>query len=110
MPVMVLTPRADRTTSAPTPSPTKVVRSTKKAAPATKKPPPKVGKVTVRVTPAAEVLFGGKSYGVTPIPPVEVPAGTATFTLRNKKLKVTRKVSVKVPPGGSVVLKADLLK
>ncbi|MFT3709503.1 MAG: serine/threonine-protein kinase [Archangium sp.] len=80
-----------------------------------RKPPPvikkaKPGRVTVRVNPWAEVLYGGRSLGTTPIPPVEVPAGTATFTLRNTQLGVSRKVSVKVPAGGNVVLKADLFK
>jgi serine/threonine-protein kinase len=80
-----------------------------------RKPPPpikkaKPGRVTVRVNPWAEVLYGGRSLGTTPIPPVEVPAGTATFVLRNTQLGVSRKVSVKVPAGGSVVLKADLFK
>ncbi len=74
------------------------------------KRPVKTGRVTVRVNPWAEVLYGGKNLGTTPIPPIEVPAGTASFVLRNNQLGVTRKVSVKVPPGGSVVLKADLFK
>ncbi len=82
------------------------------------RPPPKrparkvtkTGRVTVRVNPWAEVLYGGKNLGTTPLPPVEVPAGTASFVLRNNQLGVSRKVSVKVPAGGSVVLKADLFK
>lgn len=70
--------------------------------------PARPGKVSLRVNPYAEVFYAGKSLGVTPLPPVEVPAGTQTFTLKNAELKVTRKVTVKVPAGGSVVLKADL--
>lgn len=70
----------------------------------------KPGRVTVRVNPWAEVSYGGRVLGTTPLPPIEVPAGTAVFTLRNSQLGVTRRVSVKVPPGGSVVLKADLFK
>jgi hypothetical protein len=82
-----------------------------KPRPVVKRPPaPKPGKVTVRVNPWAQVSLGGKSLGTTPLPPIEVPAGTATFTLKNDQLGVTRKVSVKVPAGGSVVLKADLFK
>ncbi|MBK7857995.1 MAG: hypothetical protein IPJ65_23100 [Archangiaceae bacterium] len=42
--------------------------------------------------------------------PITVPAGTATFTLRNKQLGVTKQVSIRVPAGGEVVLKADLFK
>lgn len=72
--------------------------------------PARTGRVTIRVNPWAEVSFGGRTLGTTPLPPVEVPAGTATFVLRNAQLGVTRRVSVKVPAGGSVVLKADLFK
>ncbi|MBL8918557.1 MAG: serine/threonine protein kinase [Myxococcaceae bacterium] len=90
------------------------------ARPVVKKPPvkapppppkkPKTGKVTVRVNPWAEVYLANKKLGVTPFNPVEVPAGSATFTLKNSQLGVTRKVTVKVPPGGNVVLRADLFK
>jgi serine/threonine-protein kinase len=72
--------------------------------------PAKMGKVTVRVNPWAQVSYGGKNLGTTPLPAIEVPPGLATFVLKNDQLGVTRKVSVKVPPGGSVVLKADLFK
>ncbi len=72
--------------------------------------PARTGRVTIRVNPWAEVSLGGRSLGTTPLPPVEVPAGTATFVLKNSQLGVTRKVSIKVPPGGAVVLKADLFK
>ncbi len=74
------------------------------------KRPAKTGRVTVRVNPWAQVSFGGKNLGTTPLPAIEVPAGTATFVLKNDQLGVTRKVTVKVPAGGSVVLKADLFK
>ena len=85
-----------------------VVKPVVKKAPPPKKP--KTGRVTVRVNPWAEVYFANKKLGVTPFDPVEVPAGSATFTLKNSQLNVTRKVTVKVPPGGSVVLRADLFK
>ncbi|MBM4781499.1 MAG: serine/threonine protein kinase [Archangiaceae bacterium] len=70
----------------------------------------KTGRVTVRVNPWAEVYFSNRKLGVTPFDPVEVPAGSATFTLKNSQLGVTRKVTVKVPAGGNVVLRADLFK
>jgi serine/threonine-protein kinase len=66
--------------------------------------------VTVKVNPWAEVIYEGRSYGVTPVAPITVPAGTATFTLKNSKLGITKKVTIKVPSGGEVVLKADLAK
>jgi eukaryotic-like serine/threonine-protein kinase len=71
---------------------------------------PRPGRVTVRVNPWAEVIYEGRNYGVTPVAPITVPAGTATFTLRNKQLGVTKRVSIRVPSGGEVVLKADLIK
>lgn len=97
------------------PTPIAVKPAEVKPAVVEKKKPPEVkkvvvrnGKVTLRVNPYAEVFYGGKSLGVTPMAPVEVPSGTQTFTLKNPELKVTRQVKIKVPPGGSVVLKADL--
>jgi hypothetical protein len=71
---------------------------------------PRPGRVTVKVTPWAEVIYLGRNYGVTPVAAITVPAGIATFTLRNKQLGVTKKVTIKVPAGGEVVLKADLVK
>ncbi|MEW6431841.1 MAG: serine/threonine-protein kinase [Myxococcota bacterium] len=112
MPELVLTPPpvdAGPVEAPPPPKPSRVVKKPPPPRPP-KKVAPKPGRVTVRVNPWAEVLYGGKSYGITPIPAIEVPSGTATFTLRNNQLRVTRKVSVKVPPGGNVVLKADLFK
>lgn len=73
-------------------------------------PKPKPGKVTVWVNPYAEVFYRGRSLGFTPIPALEVPAGVAQFTLKNKQLGVTRKVSIEVPAGGEVVLRADLFE
>jgi hypothetical protein len=76
-----------------------------------RKPPPRLGRVRVRVNPWAEVFYGGKSYGVTPLKrPIEVPPGTATFVLKNPQLGVNRKVTVKVTAGADVLLKADLFK
>jgi serine/threonine-protein kinase len=111
MPELELTPPPPNALPPPSSAPTKPPKVVKK--PPRKKPTsptPKTGKVMVRVNPWAEVLYAGKSYGVTPIAPIEVPSGTATFTLKNEQLKVTRKVSVKVPAGATVVLKADLFK
>ena len=68
------------------------------------------GRVNVLVNPWAEVLIGGKSYGVTPIDPVPLPAGTQVITLRNKELNIERKVTVQVPSSGSIEVRADLLK
>ena len=69
---------------------------------------PATGRVALKVSAGAEVFYGRHSLGITPMEPVEVPSGTATFVLRHRKLGVTRKVSVRVPPGGTVVLRVDL--
>ncbi|MBX5483076.1 MAG: serine/threonine protein kinase [Myxococcaceae bacterium] len=100
------------------PSPTRRSRSTTRthqvaarepAAPAAPEVPA-TGRVVLRVNPWAEVFWRGHSMGVTPIDPVEVPAGRQVFTLRNPNLKLERKVSVDVQPGQEVILKADLLE
>lgn len=72
--------------------------------------PKKTGHVAFKVRPWADVSFGGKSLGRTPMNPVTVPAGPATFTLKNRRLGVTRKVTVKVLAGGTVTLRADLTR
>lgn len=72
---------------------------------------PKSGRVVVRANPWAEVFFNGKSYGVTPLRgSIEVPSGKAAFVLKNSQLGVTRSFSVRVPPGETVTLKADMTK
>jgi hypothetical protein len=75
-----------------------------------RKRPPRTGKVALRVHPYAEVFYEGRRLGVTPIQPVEVPAGVAQFVLKNKELGITRKVSVKVAGGAEVMLKENLLE
>jgi serine/threonine-protein kinase len=68
------------------------------------------GTVVLRVNPWAEVFHGGKSLGLTPMDPVQVAAGRQRFVLKNSQLGVEKSVEVKVPAGGRVVLKADLLE
>lgn len=113
MPPLVLlpleaSPRADEPPTAPEVQPADAppakVKKRRRRAPA------RVGRVTLRVQAGTEVFYRGKSYGVTPLPPLEVPSGRAIFTLRNQASGVTRRVSVRVPAGGRVVLRADLSK
>jgi serine/threonine-protein kinase len=66
------------------------------------------GKVDLRVKPWAEVFEGKKSFGVTPMPPLELNAGKHTLTLRNSDLSVEKHVSVKVPRDGVVTVRVDL--
>ncbi|SEU33999.1 serine/threonine-protein kinase [Stigmatella erecta] len=67
------------------------------------------GTVSLRVNPWAEVLYAGKSLGVTPMAPFELPSGTHTLTLVNQDLDVKRKVRVVVPANKQVVLRINLL-
>jgi serine/threonine protein kinase len=80
-------------------------------APAAVKPVPRgSGKLDLRVNPWAEVFEGKKSLGITPMPPLELSAGVHQLTLKNSELKVSRSITVKVPKGGTVVQRIDLLE
>lgn len=70
----------------------------------------KVGRVAVKSSAGVEVMYGGRSLGKTPMAPVSVPAGIAHFTLKNARLGVTRKVTVKVPVGGLVTVRVDMTR
>ncbi len=72
--------------------------------------PTKPGKVALRVNPWAEVFYKGKSLGITPLPPVELPPGKQLIVLRNKELGRQRKVNVVVPSGSEVQLKVDMFE
>ncbi len=74
------------------------------------KKPAAPGRVVFQITPWAEVFHAGKAIGLTPLPPLSVGAGEQEFTLVNEDLKVRRKVTVRVPPGGQAILKADLFR
>ncbi len=67
------------------------------------------GTVTLRVNPWAEVFLGGKSLGITPIDPVVLPAGSHTFVLKNSRLGLEKRLETRVPAGGDIIVKADLL-
>ncbi len=69
----------------------------------------RTGKLVVRVNPWAEVWLGKRKLGITPLPPLVLPAGRVTVTLKNPELKAVRSERVRVPPGGEAVLKVDLL-
>ena len=74
--------------------------------PAPKTPRKKrTGKVVFRLSPGFEVFLGNRSLGVTPLKPMTLAAGTALFTVKNVKSGAAKKVSLRVPAGGSVQLK-----
>lgn len=68
------------------------------------------GLVQARVNPYAEIYLGAKRLGVTPMPPFKLPAGTHVLTLKNPELQLTRKVTVRVQPGQTTVLRVDLME
>ncbi len=72
---------------------------------------PQLGKVIFRISPWADVSVDGRELGVTPMSPVDLPAGDHLFTLANPALHTKKSLRVVVPPGGrSVVLKADMFE
>ncbi|MBX7117207.1 MAG: serine/threonine protein kinase [Myxococcaceae bacterium] len=68
---------------------------------------PKTGRVVFKLPPKVEVTHNGKRVGVTPLPALDLPPGSATFNLKQRATGVTRKVTVKVTAGGEVALKAE---
>ncbi len=79
--------------------------------PGQKKHPPRFGKVVFKVNPGVEVFLGNRSLGVTPLKgPITLPVGPVTFTLKNQKTGLAKKVSSRVVGGTAVTLKAEVLK
>lgn len=67
----------------------------------------RTGKVIFKLPAKVEVSLNGKRIGVTPVAPLELPPGSATFALRHKASGASRKVTVKVTAGNEVVVRAD---
>ncbi|MBI3183630.1 MAG: serine/threonine protein kinase [Myxococcales bacterium] len=68
---------------------------------------PQKGTVRFRVYPYAEVLLNGRSYGVTPLEPIELYEGRYTFELVNTQEKATATREVDVSPGRETQVKVD---
>jgi serine/threonine-protein kinase len=73
-------------------------------------PPAKdeVGFVTLDTSPWTKVSEGGRSYGVTPIVRVQLPAGPHTFTLENPERGIKSQVTVVVKAGETVTKRMAL--
>ncbi len=82
------------------------------ARPGEVKPRPIAGKgrLDLRVNPWAEVFEGQKSLGLTPLPPLELPSGRHTLTLKNEKLGITRTMNVTIAHGRTTTVRVDLLE
>jgi eukaryotic-like serine/threonine-protein kinase len=72
------------------------------------RPSARRGRLDLRVKPWAEVYLGGRKLGVTPMPPIELPAGTQTLTLVNETLGSKKIVRVHVPEGAETMLRVQL--
>jgi serine/threonine-protein kinase len=68
------------------------------------------GTLDIRVNPWGEVLKGSHSLGVTPMAPIELPAGSYTLRIENPDLKKTRSVTAVIQPGKTTLIQVDLLE
>ena len=66
------------------------------------------GMLRVAVAPWAEVLVDGRSFGVTPLAPMDLSEGPHTVTLKNSDLGVVTKKRIVITPNKESLLKADL--
>jgi serine/threonine protein kinase len=66
------------------------------------------GQLRVAVTPWAEVIVDGRTLGVTPLQPSDLPEGPHTVVLKNGDLGVTTKRRIVIAPNKESVLKVDL--
>jgi len=99
--------------SAPPPSAADTKLAPRRIGPAAKEPKPAagtMGSVAFRIRPWAEVVVDGRPLGITPLAPVELPAGRHVVVLRNKELGTERRVIADVPANGIFTLRVDLFK
>lgn len=68
------------------------------------------GLLDVRVRPWAEVIVDGHSVGVSPMPPIEVPAGRHVVVLKNPELHVERRVVADVARATTSTVRANLFE
>jgi serine/threonine-protein kinase len=94
--------------AAPAPAPAAAAPTAAPVAPAAEAA--KTGRVQVDVAPWGELFLGNKSLGITPMPPVTLPAGAQVLVVKNPDLKVERKVKVKVVGGGTTRVFVNLLE
>ena len=66
------------------------------------------GHLRVIVSPWAEVSVDGKAAGMTPSPPIALPAGAHTVVLKNGELGREVRRKIVVPAGGEAVVRVDL--
>ncbi len=67
------------------------------------------GRLSVRVTPWANVVMDGRPLGATPLPSTEIPAGRHVLLLEHPPTGQSRRVVINVPANGEVVVKETFL-
>lgn len=68
------------------------------------------GTLMVIVVPWGEVSVDGKAYGSTPLPPISLPPGPHSVSVRNPELGASRGSGVNIKPGQGSSVKFDLRK
>ncbi len=68
------------------------------------------GSLVVVVNPWGNVSVGGRSYGMTPLPPISLPPGTHMVSVTNPELGASRSASVKIVGGKASTVRFDLKK
>jgi len=71
---------------------------------------PLMGKLKIKVRPWARVYVDGKSMGMTPLTPLELPVGEHIVQVKNEKLGEERSFRVIVKPNEVQSLDVNLLK
>lgn len=86
-------------------------RAEEEAAPpaARARPRTRIGRLSVRANPWAEVFLDGHPLGLTPLSDVPVLAGRHRLVMRHPELGAEHRRQVEVPAGEHVVVKEDLL-
>ncbi len=74
------------------------------------KPPTQMGMVKFRLPAGTEVFLGSRNLGVGPSGSISLPAGQVTLTLKNKKMGIARRRTVKVIAGKQIVVRSDLTR
>jgi serine/threonine-protein kinase len=85
-----------------------LARNSASAAPTTATEQVGTGTLQVTVSPWGNVTVGGRSYGMTPIGPITLPAGTHTVVVTNPELGASRSATVRVTPGKQAAIGFDL--
>ena len=68
------------------------------------------GTLAFRVRPWAEIFVDGRSVGISPVPPVDLPAGRHHVLLRNTDIGKERTITTSIARGETTTVRVDLLE